>query len=76
MTVTPPPPPLTLSALTLSTSTVNGGAISKGTVTLSFYSRKFGVVVDVASGIAAVASVPASVTVAAGASSASFTLTG
>src|SRR5207248_7960127 len=63
-----------LSALSLNPTSVSGGAASTGTVTLSGPAPNGGVVVGLSSGNAAVATVPASVTVAAGATSASFTV--
>ena len=67
---TPTPAPLTLSSLTLASSSVVGGNSVQGTVTLSAAAPS-ATVVNLTSSNAA-ASVPASVTVAAGASSASF----
>ena len=67
---TPAPAPLTLSSLTLASSSVVGGNSVQGVVTLSAVAPS-ATVVNLASNNAA-ASVPASVTVLAGASSASF----
>jgi hypothetical protein len=64
-----------LSSLTLSPTTVSGGASAQGTVTLNFTAPAGGIVVALSSSNPSVASVPASVTVAAGATSASFTVT-
>jgi hypothetical protein len=61
----------TLASLSLSPTSVTGGATSTGTVTLTSAAPSGGLVVSLASGGAA-ASVPASVTVAAGATGASF----
>lgn len=61
------------TALTLSPSTVTSGASSTGTVTLSGAAPTGGLAVSLASS-SAVASVPASVTVPGGATSASFTV--
>ena len=61
-----------LSAVSMSPSTVGGGSGSTGTVTLTASAPSGGAVVSLASSNAAVASVPASVTVAAGATSATF----
>lgn len=66
----PTPAPLTLSSLTLASSSVVGGNSVQGIVTLSAAAPS-ATVVNLASNNAA-ATVPASVTVAAGASSASF----
>jgi hypothetical protein len=73
LTVTPPPPPA-LSSLTLNPSTVTGGSSSTGTVALSGLAPAGGVVVTLASSKPSVAAVPSSVTVAAGQSSAGFTV--
>src|SRR5262245_18704884 len=75
LTVTLPPPPITLSTLTLSPSTVSGGATSTGTVTLTGPAPTGGAVVTLSSASSAVASVPASVTVTAGSTSRTFTVT-
>jgi hypothetical protein len=76
LTITPaqPPPPstITVSALTLSPSTTTGGNNVQGSVTLSA-TASVATVVNLASSNAA-ASLPASVTVAAGSSSATFTI--
>jgi len=70
-----PPPPLTLSSLTLNPTSVTGGAQSStGTVTLSGPAPSGGAVVSLSSNNTAAARVPASVTVAAGATTASFTV--
>ncbi|HEU0119537.1 MAG TPA: hypothetical protein VFQ91_03355 [Bryobacteraceae bacterium] len=61
----------TIGSLTLSPSTVASGAASTGTVTLAAPAPAGGVLVNLSSGNAT-ATVPASVTVAAGSSSASF----
>ena len=68
----PTPTPLSLAALTLASSSVVGGNSVQGTVRLSAAAPS-ATVVSLASGNAA-ATVPASVTVAAGASSADFTV--
>jgi len=70
LTVTPP----TLTSLTLSPSSVTGGSSSTGTVTLSAPAPSGGAVVSLSSSNTGVAAVPASVTVPAGATSASFTV--
>src|SRR5712692_4226988 len=71
----PPPPAATLSSLTLSPSSLVGGSGSTGTVTLTSAAPSGGALVSLSSSNAAVASVPASVTIVAGATSASFTVT-
>jgi hypothetical protein len=73
-TLTVPPSPLpTLSSLTLNPTSVIGGAQSTGTVTLSGPAPAGGAQVALASNNGA-ASVPSSVTVPAGATSATFTV--
>lgn len=75
LTVTPAaPPPATLSAIALSPSTVVGGNSSQGTATLASAAPSGGTVVTLTSSNTARATVPASVTVAAGATSATFTV--
>jgi hypothetical protein len=71
----PPPGPVTLSSLTLTPTSVTGGASSQGRVTLSGAAPSGGAQVTLSSGNTAAATVPASVTVAAGATSATFTVT-
>lgn len=75
LTVTPPTATTapTLSTLTLTPSSVTGGSSLQGTVTLSTTASTV-TNVNLSSG-STLASVPASVTVAAGASSANFTIT-
>lgn len=73
-TPTPTPTNITLSSLTLNPTTVIGGSSSPGTVTLSGAAPAGGALVTLASSDSAVATVPTSVTVAAGATSASFTI--
>lgn len=68
---TPPPPP-TLSSYTVSPSTVSAGTTATGTITLPAPAGTDGVVVSLFTRIPASASVPSSVTVPAGATSASF----
>ena len=65
----------TLSTLSLSPTTVTGGTSSQGTVTLSGPAPSGGSVVTLSSSNTAVATVPASMTVAAGSSSGTFTVT-
>jgi len=64
----------TLYSMELNPTSVNGGASSTGTVTLSGAAPSGGAVVSLSSSASA-AAVPASVTVAAGATSATFTVT-
>ena len=66
--------PVSLSSVSLSPTSVTGGSSSAGTVTLSGAAPTGGIVVSLSSSDAA-ASVPASVTVAAGATSATFIAT-
>ena len=70
----PPPPPSSaaLSSLTLNPTGVNGGSPSTGKVTLSGAAPSGGVVISLASSSTSVASVPASVTVSAGNTIATF----
>lgn len=70
LTVTPVP----LSSLSLNPASVTGGAASIGTVTLGAAAPAGGAVVELASSNTAVATVRANVTVAAGATSATFTV--
>ncbi|HEY1404836.1 MAG TPA: hypothetical protein VGB05_11955, partial [Pyrinomonadaceae bacterium] len=74
---TSPPPPSspTLSALTLTPTSVIGGNASQGTVTLTSAAPAGGASVTLASNNTSAATVPASVTIAAGARSANFTVT-
>ncbi len=69
----PPPGSATLSSVGVNPSSVTGGSPSTGTVTLSGPAATYGAIVDLSSSASA-ATVPASVTVAAGASSANFTV--
>jgi hypothetical protein len=64
-----------LSSLTLNPTTVAGANSSQGTVVLAAPAPSGGAIVSLASDNAAVATVPTSVTVAAGATSATFTVT-
>jgi len=68
------PPPAAISTLSLSPSTITGGASSTGVVTSTQSAPAGGLLVSLSSSDTAVATVPASVTIAAGASSASFTV--
>jgi len=75
LTVNPGTPPVTLSSLTLNPTSVTGGTQSStGTVTLSGAAPSGGAVVSLSSNNTAAAQLPASVTVAAGATTASFTV--
>lgn len=67
--------PATLSAFTLNPTAVVGGTTSKGTVTLSAPAPSGGAAVSLTSSNSAVAKVPASLTVAGGGTSGSFTVT-
>ncbi|HEV8638181.1 MAG TPA: hypothetical protein VG370_28545, partial [Chloroflexota bacterium] len=71
----PPPPSPTLSSFTVNPTSVTGGNPSTGTVTLPSAAPAGGTVVNLSSNQPGAASVPASVAVAAGATSASFTIT-
>jgi hypothetical protein len=71
--VSPASAPVTLTSLTLNPTSVAGGSTSTGTVSLSAAAPAGGTVVTLSSNIAA-ASVPASVAVPAGATSATFTI--
>jgi hypothetical protein len=72
--VNPAPAPVTLVSLALSPTSVKGGNTSQGTVTLSSFAPASGTLVTLASSNTGVATVPASVTVPAGATSATFTI--
>src|SRR5262249_51708292 len=67
-------PPGALSSLSLAPSTVTGGDTSVGTVTLAGAAPAGGVLVALSSTNTSAATVPASVTVPAGATSATFTV--
>ncbi|HVG18607.1 MAG TPA: hypothetical protein VNI02_06105, partial [Blastocatellia bacterium] len=71
----PPPPSVTLSTLSLNPASVVGGNSSQGTITLTGAAPSGGAVVTLSSSNTAVAAVPANVTVAAGSTSAAFTVT-
>ncbi len=78
LTVSPPPPPpagVALSSFSVSPSSVSGGTPSTGTVRLSAAAPTGGVLVSLGSQLPGSASVPPSVTVPAGATSANFTVT-
>jgi hypothetical protein len=72
LTVTPVPPPSSLSAVSTSPSSVTGGTSSTGTVTLTSAAPGGGLLVNLSSSNPATASVPASVTVATGATTVQF----
>jgi hypothetical protein len=63
-----------LASLALNPATVKGGTSSRGTVTLSGPAPAGGVVVTLASGTAAMAQVPRTLTIPAGAESRTFTV--
>lgn len=71
----PPSSSPSLSTLTLSQTTVTGGTPVTGTVTLSSAAPSGGTVVSLSSNNTAAATVPPEVTVAAGSTSATFTVT-
>ena len=73
LTVYPTLPALT--ALTVNPTTVNSGGTATGTVTLASAAPTGGVAVNLGSNLPGAASVPASVTVPGGATSANFTVT-
>jgi len=69
-----PPASLTLSSLAVNPTSVNGGSPSTGTVALSGPAPSGGAVISLSSDNTAAATVPAGVTVAYGATSATFTV--
>jgi len=69
-----PPPSVALSSLSLNPTNVTGGNSSTGTVTLSGPAPSGGAQVALSSSDASVTAVPSSVTVAAGATSATFSI--
>src|SRR5882762_3028764 len=71
----PPPGSATLSSITPNPTSVNGGSPSTGSVTLNAPAPSSGALVSLSSSNTAVATVPANVTVPAGATSATFTVT-
>jgi len=75
LTVAPPPPPASLSAVSVSPTSVTGGATPQGTVTLTSAAPAGGAVVTLSSSNTTAATVPASVTIAAGSTSATFAIT-
>lgn len=70
-----PQPAATLSALSLNPTTVRGGNSSLGTVTLTVPAPTGGLVVSLSSSNSAKAAVPATVTVPAGSTTATFNIT-
>lgn len=72
--VPPPPPPASLNAVSVSPSSVLGGTSVAGTVSLTSAAPTGGLIANLTSSAPGVASVPASVVIAAGASSAGFTV--
>lgn len=75
LTVTPVPPPASLQSLSVTPTSVTGGTGATGTVTLTSGAPTGGAVVSLSSSNTAAANVPASVTVAAGAPTATFAVT-
>jgi thermitase len=74
LTVNPPSSGVTLQSLTISPTSVVGGNSATGTVTLSGPAPSGGFVVSLSSSNTNVATVPSTVTVPAGATSANFTI--
>ena len=74
-TITPAAAGLSLATLSLNRSSIVGGTTATGTVTLTAAAPSGGAAVTLSSSAPSIASVPASVVVAAGATSASFTVT-
>ena len=73
ITITPEPPPASLQGVSVSPASVTGGTSAQGTVTLTGAAPAGGAAVSLTSSNPAVAAVPASTTIAAGATSAPFT---
>jgi len=71
----PPPAPASLSTVSLTPSSVTGGSPSSGTITLTSAAPAGGIAVGLTSSNTGAATVPASVNVSAGATSASFAVT-
>ena len=74
LTVNPPPPAVTLASLTLQPTSVKGGSPSTGTIRLSAKAPSGGVIVTLSSSQPSIAAVPISITVPAGTTSATFTV--
>ncbi|NUR78493.1 MAG: hypothetical protein HOQ28_19680 [Thermoleophilia bacterium] len=75
LTVTPPgapPPPATIQSVSVSPAAVTGGSTAQGAVTLSGAAPQAGATVSLSSSNAGAATVPASVTIPSGASTATF----
>ena len=72
LTINPPPPSVGLSALSVFPTSVVGGSTSQGTVTLTAAAPSGGASVSLSSSNTAIATVPTSVTVAAGSTSTGF----
>ena len=70
-----PPPAASLSALSVSPTSIVGGSGAQGTITLTSGAPSGGAVVSLTSANSSVAAVPVSVTVPAGASTATFAVT-
>jgi hypothetical protein len=70
-----PPSPVSLSAVSVSPTSVVGGTAARGTITLTGGAPSGGALISLSSANASVAAVPSSVTVAAGASSVTFNVT-
>ncbi len=75
VTTAAPPPVASLSSVSVTPTSVVGGNSSQGTVTLTAGAPAGGAVVGLSNANTAVATVPASVTIAAGATSATFSIT-
>jgi FG-GAP-like repeat len=75
LTVTPPAPPAALSAVSVNPTSVTGAASAQGTVTLTSAAPTGGFAVSLSSSNTAAATVPAGVSVAQGATSATFAIT-
>jgi hypothetical protein len=74
LTVSPPAAPASLSAVSVNPASVTGGTSSQGTVTLTSAAPTGGLVVSLSSSNTAAATVPASVSVAQEATSATFAI--
>jgi hypothetical protein len=74
LTVSPPAAPAALSTVAVNPTSVTGGTSSQGTVTLTSAAPSGGFVVSLSSSNTAAATVPASVSVAQGATSATFAI--